>query len=98
MPQKPFGKPLERPVQEFEVPPELIKKMFEDGTPLPGNRCKAKKCSGSVVREATGYFRGTIYYDLPHCELCKRVYLYACDAPKTGAQEFMDSLRQPMNF
>jgi len=72
-------------------------KLFESQQPLPGNRCREQNCTGHVVQKACGLFRG-ILYATPACDVCGHAYPRAENAPKVGAQEFLDSLRKPTTF
>jgi hypothetical protein len=75
-----------------------VRKMVAEHTPLQHNRCKAKKCKGTVVKKCIGLFRGQYLYGLPACDHCCRTYLYARGAPRTGTSEFAKSLRRPMTI
>jgi len=73
-----------------------LKKLEVAQTPDPNGSCK--DCKGTVVRHVTGLFRGNFSYANPACERCGRVYLHTENSPKVGAEEFLDSLNQPMTI
>ncbi len=82
----------EKKVQSIVM--KVSKEMKEKNTPLPGNLCH--NCNGHVVRNVSSFFRGTIFYSLPKCESCGRVYLYAENAPRVGGDGFMRKIHEPM--
>lgn len=77
-----------------------IEQMFEEQRPLPGNKCRAKRCGGNVVAEVIGLFKGQYHYGTPACEKCGRTYLQADKRTvgKVGMEEFNEGLRRPMTI
>ena len=77
-----------------------LEQMFEEHRPLPGNKCRAKGCSGNVVAQVCGFFRGQYLYATPECEKCHRVYFQANKntVGKVGVAEFDEAMRRPMTI
>jgi len=67
---------------------QIIPRLIEDHTPDTNNRCKTKRCSGTVVKKQTGTLRGgAIFANPPECDKCDRVYLFAARVKKVRIKE-----------
>ena len=75
---------------------KAVEREVKKQTPLPGNRCRKRGCTGTLKKRVNGLFQGRFTYDLPACSKCGRSYTNAWKekVPPFGQQEFLDSLRE----
>ena len=74
----------------------FIEEKIKEQTPRANNRCKKLRCKGEVVRRVQGRSRGRLFYGLPTCDTCNRMYLFAKDVRRVGGQEFLALLKIPL--
>jgi hypothetical protein len=71
---------------------KIIPRLIEEHTPDTDNRCKTRRCGGTVVKKQTGTFRGSaLFNDSPECDRCGRIYLYATKIKKVRATELEEA-------
>jgi len=71
------------------------------GHTVPKNGiCKSDDCNGKIIREVIALFRGKFEFDFPHCERCKRTYIFGSHehVPKRGQDEFLELMNKPMTI
>lgn len=91
----------DRTVPEFndENVVRFLKRLREEGTPLPNHKCKAEGCGGDVAKEVIGWSGGMFYYCTAACRKCGRQYRYAGEGvPTFGEKEFMEMMNTPFTI
>ena len=64
-----------------------VRVYFEVYIPNEGNSCKTLNCNGTVVKDLKGSYLERLFYSIPYCPKCGRMYYFARNVHVYGLEK-----------